>query len=112
MTPLVYSTEIARSVRIGNPTKLEVPGVGQPVQDQRLDDTKVSYSVSKSGDRRPSKKVSTFDKTKVVGGLVYGLVNVRTDGDKILFATLSEKDTSWEIKTIRSRFKSGSHQLR
>jgi len=40
----------------------------------------------------------------VVGGLIYGLINVRTDGDKILCATLDEQDNSWRIKTFISRF--------
>ena len=40
----------------------------------------------------------------VVGGLIYGLVNVRTDGDKILCATLDEKDNKWRIETFHSRF--------
>jgi hypothetical protein len=42
--------------------------------------------------------------TMVVGGLIYGLVNVRTDGSKILCATLDEQDDSWRIKTFSSRF--------
>ena len=39
-----------------------------------------------------------------VTGVLYGLVNVRTDGDKILCATLNEADRTWDIKTFRSRF--------
>jgi hypothetical protein len=40
----------------------------------------------------------------VVAGLIYGLVNVRTDGEKILCATLNEKDNTWQVKTFLSRF--------
>lgn len=40
----------------------------------------------------------------VVGGLIYGLVNVRTDGEKILCATLDESSSDWRIKTFDSRF--------
>jgi hypothetical protein len=36
--------------------------------------------------------------------LVYVLVNVRTDGERILCATMSEADRSFEIETIQSRF--------
>jgi hypothetical protein len=35
---------------------------------------------------------------------VYGLVNVRTDGSKILCAVLNEGNSSWEIKPFESRF--------
>lgn len=35
---------------------------------------------------------------------IYGLVNVRTDGEKILCAVMNEKDHSWQVKTITSRF--------
>jgi hypothetical protein len=39
----------------------------------------------------------------IVAGLIYGLVNVRTDGEKVLCATLNEKDNSWQVKTLTSR---------
>ena len=40
----------------------------------------------------------------IIDGLVYGLVNVRTDGNKILCATLNEGKSKWEIKKFNSRF--------
>jgi hypothetical protein len=40
----------------------------------------------------------------VVDGIVYGLVNVRTDGDTILCATLNEGKHKWDIKKFSSRF--------
>jgi beta-lactamase superfamily II metal-dependent hydrolase len=63
ISPLIYSTEVARSVKI-----------------ERTD-----------GSRR-------------VTGLVYGLVNVRTDGRRILCATRDEESLDWQIATTRSRF--------
>ena len=41
---------------------------------------------------------------KVIDGIVYGLVNVRTDGKKILCATLNDGKSTWEIKSFNSRF--------
>lgn len=61
ITPLVYSTEVARSVKID----------------------------------RASRRVT---------GLVYGLVNVRTDGRRILCATRDEESLDWEVAVTRSRF--------
>ncbi|MGZ8549383.1 MAG: hypothetical protein ACXWV2_01930, partial [Chitinophagaceae bacterium] len=45
-----------------------------------------------------------FWKSMFVSGIVYGLVNVRTDGEKILCATMSETEKDWEIETFMSRF--------
>ena len=45
-------------------------------------------------------------KTLVVGDLIYGLVNVRTDGSKILCATRDENSNRWRINVINSRFAS------
>lgn len=35
---------------------------------------------------------------------IYGLVNLRTDGETILCATMNEKDAIWQIKKVKSRF--------
>jgi hypothetical protein len=43
-------------------------------------------------------------KPKVVKNLIYGLVNVRTDGKRILCATLDEQSSNWKIKEFESRF--------
>ena len=40
----------------------------------------------------------------VVGGLIYGLVNVRTDGKKILCAVRNEKNLTWDVGAFQARF--------
>jgi beta-lactamase superfamily II metal-dependent hydrolase len=67
VSPLIYSTELARSVKI-------------------------------------SQRKEAGHSLRVVTGLVYGLVNVRTDGRRILCATLDEKNHDWRIATTQSRF--------
>jgi hypothetical protein len=42
--------------------------------------------------------------TYIVAGLIYGLVNLRTDDEMILCATLNERDNTWQIKKLTSRF--------
>jgi hypothetical protein len=116
VTPLVYSTELARSVSFGKASKLDVPneagnGRREIVADE-LKSSKVTFRAKKSGDRNPKTFTRSMGSARVVGSLIYGLVNVRTDGDKVLCATLHEKDDTWQIKTIRSRFKSYSSGLR
>jgi hypothetical protein len=60
--------------------------------------------VTKAGDLNPTRIKKTLDRTYIVAGLIYGLVNVRTDGETILCATLNEKDNTWQVKTCTSRF--------
>jgi beta-lactamase superfamily II metal-dependent hydrolase len=110
LTPLVYSTELARSVSMGEPTALTIaPSAGGPpgslhLQAQDLQRVTIDYTETKPGGLRPEKKQKTLSAAKVVAGLVYGLVNVRTDGETILVATMNEGDGTWAVKTFKSRF--------
>lgn len=64
----------------------------------------VQYLLTKAGALRPQRKTRALEGCYVVGGIVYGLVNVRTDGTTILCATRNEGDASWKIKTVPARF--------
>jgi hypothetical protein len=109
-TPLIYSTEIARSVRFGKP--YEITAHDYPIDNNNQIDvtlTKhhnplIKYTEKAAGDLQARRRSRRFSNLYVVGGIRYGLVNVRTDGNKILCATLSEKDNTWDIKTFESRF--------
>lgn len=105
-TPLVYSTELARSVSFGHPTKISVPSGGGTVEasGNALNGVEIEFKETKPGDLNPQTKTRKLGKTLVVAGQIYGLVNVRTDGNKILCATMNEKDYSWQIKKFESRF--------
>lgn len=103
VTPLVYSTELARSVDLGIPTKLE-----ELDKDGEVTDTLRGAAFRRSllhlkGTRRKTKKA---EYARVVGRLIYGLVNVRTDGKRILCATLDEQKSKWRIKSFAARFQS------
>lgn len=106
VTPLVYSTELARSVNLGRPTKLTIADQAgdRVIEKNSIGAVKIDAQVMKVGDLKPSTVTRSLDRMYVVAGLIYGLVNVRTDGDKILCATLNEKDNTWQIKTLTSRF--------
>jgi len=115
VTPLVYATEMARSVSFGRPVKLTIPFPADPptnppttspkeVAGELLDKTSVEYEETKAGDLHPRKRTRSMKDRLIVAGLVYGLVNVRTDGDRILCATMNEKDYSWNIRAFQSRF--------
>jgi hypothetical protein len=109
ITPLVFCTEISRSVKIGNPYQVDYKGY--PYLDHNLDiklvdetKTNVLYTRQTSGGLKASKKNKIMNQIWIIDGLVYGLVNVRTDGNKILCATLNEGKSKWEIKKFNSRF--------
>ncbi|TBN06768.1 hypothetical protein EYD45_02470 [Hyunsoonleella flava] len=109
VTPLIYSTEISRSLRMGDPYEVKQDDYETPNGDIDIvltDEakTKVRYYRTASGALRPSKKIKSMNRLKVVDGIVYGLVNVRTDGNKILCATLNEGKRKWEVKSFTSRF--------
>jgi beta-lactamase superfamily II metal-dependent hydrolase len=106
VSPLIYSTELARSLKLGRPTGLTVGSETPPlaVGEADLGEASVSLAVTNAGDRNPTTWSRRLGGSRVVAGIIYGLVNVRTDGDRILCATMNEAEHTWEVKTLRSRF--------
>jgi beta-lactamase superfamily II metal-dependent hydrolase len=106
ITPLVYSTELARSVALGEPTAISIPRAGGAVESSgaELAAATMKYRYRKPGALNPQTGERKLRGACVVAGLVYGLVNVRTDGETILTATMNEGDGSWAVKSFESRF--------
>ncbi len=110
ITPLIYSTEISRSIAIGKMLRIrdeeyEIDGTNVSIKLEPKDKAKMDYEVVMAGDLNPKKKTRRFHGgTRVVDAVTYGLVNVRTDGTNVLCATLNEKKDKWEIEKFRSRF--------
>jgi hypothetical protein len=103
VTPLVYSTELARSTLLGDLRSIDLAG-GTTLDTAALAGATLNYVSRKPGAISASKGSRRFEHTYVVAGLIYGLVNVRTDGNTILCATMNEGDASWSIRTFKSRF--------
>ena len=99
VTPLIYSTEIARSYKITEPEKLIL---GKNGDEGTFNSSNKSAQIQFTSSGQVRKR--DLWKSMFVSGIVYGLVNVRTDGEKILCATLSETKREWEIETFNSRF--------
>ena len=99
VTPLVYSTEISRSYRVGFPTK-----VLNGDEELPLDNLRVEYKEITAGALQPRNGDDALLDLLVVPGIVYGLVNVRTDGTTILCATMNETKGTWDIRTFPARF--------
>lgn len=106
VTPLVYSTELARSTSLGTPLALHLKTAGglQSIGEEDVSSVEVEYSERLPGALKPRKGKRTLRGPCIVAGLIYGLVNVRTDGETILLATLNEGKGNWTVKTFRSRF--------
>lgn len=102
VTPLVYSTEIARSYRLGAVEKAST--AEQSWQKGDLKALSVDYKEHKPGALRPKAGHCDLHGAFVLAGLVYGLVNVRTDGRRILCATLNEGKQTWAVREFQSRF--------
>ncbi len=96
ITPLVYSTELARSIALGSLTKIDLSAdhSNQTIPNNALE--QATFFIDS--------KQEVHYKPKVVKNLIYGLVNVRTDGKRILCATLDEQSSNWKIKEFESRF--------
>jgi hypothetical protein len=105
-TPLVYSTEISRSIDVGRLRRVrDDDAPGGAVVLEPSDRAVLDYEVVAAGDLNPKQVSARFHGgTRVVHGVTYGLVNVRTDGERILCATLNEKEERWEIETFDARF--------
>lgn len=104
ITPLVYSTEISRSVRFGKPVALSdtKDGIKQDIKGK--DKPWVHFEETAAGALRASKGVKQLPRMHVVPGVVYGLVNVRTDGEKIICATLNEGSANFNVRSFSARF--------
>lgn len=101
ITPLIYSTEISRSHRLGRIVSLAGPGIGA---NPDLTKYKADYRETTSGALQPRKGQVNLAGRYLVAGLIYGLVNVRTDGETILCATMDETGKGWVINKFKARF--------
>src|SRR5919108_1116508 len=88
--PLVYSTELARSVKLAYATSVRL---------EESNETADPEDVEVMVPREPA-RYDPLERTPLSSDLVYGLVNVRTDGRSILCATLEEKGNDFDVKVI------------
>lgn len=94
LPPLIYSTELARSVRLANAAAVRV----------KLADSEVKVSAAQTRIRSDEDDAKYVDltRTPIAMDLVYGLVNVRTDGQHILCATMEEKGDDFDVKVFQA----------
>jgi hypothetical protein len=92
MPPLVYSTELARSVKLGFASSVRLETTNQTARPQDVE-------VMTDG---PVPRFRPLERTPLSTDLVYGLVNIRTDGDHILCATMEERGNDFDMNVIKA----------
>jgi len=106
--PLVYSTEIARSVNLKRIKRLhrftESQEFRRPVAEpEEVVSGNVTLSKwravfdTRSNNAADNQPANLF---RGMQGVIYGLVNVRSDGNRLLFAVRNEGNSSWAYETI------------
>jgi len=108
VTPMVFSTELARSIALGRVTKVEElranGSVAETYTSKELDRLKAYYKVVDAGARNPKSGKARISKRRLAASTTYGLINVRTDGTTILCAALNEKNFKWNTTSLKARF--------
>ncbi len=96
LPPLIYSTELARSTALAYADRLKIPGNnGDP---EKLFEAELS-KVKPDG---RTADFQSFRNVPLATRLIYGLVNVRTDGNHVLCATMKETGSAFEVQTFQA----------
>ena len=106
--PLIYSTEVARSLTLGSIDQLrqyDTPQFygrerEQPVQTISGDVTISKWRTILNRYSEDAKDFPPASGARVMKQIIYGLVNVRTDGRRLLIAVRNEGNQSWAYETI------------
>lgn len=89
--PLIYSTELSRSVNLFKPGKVSV-------NDEVVRGADLS-SIGAGNRKGPTKKLSEW---YLADSLIYGLINVRTDGEKVVIGALKEGEgAGFQIESFK-----------
>ena len=93
LPPLLYSTELARSVRLREAAK---------VRDTKPPGVEID---AKNAEVKPQGRGTAFEPledTPIATDLVYGLINVRTDGTTIMCAYMEEAGPNFDVRVLRA----------
>lgn len=111
VTPLVFSTELARSIAIGRIHQVDRLGPDRAVLETIAGDglatLRTNYSITMAGDRNPKSGSGLLNRQRLAAKTTYGLINLRTDGRSILCAALNEKSFRWNVSAVPARFGQG-----
>lgn len=108
--PLIYSTEVARSLSLASIYQLreyrEEQEYGEDKGDaiRTISGEKATAKWRTVLHRKPeeARDLPPISAAKVMRSIIYGLVNVRSDGKRILVAVRNEGNASWAYETIEA----------
>jgi hypothetical protein len=92
LPPLLYSTELARSVKLSHAAA--VRRRGDSASEIAAAQAEVKTIVSRA-------KFEALENTPISTDLVYGLINVRTDGERVLCGYMKEGSQDFELQLFR-----------
>jgi beta-lactamase superfamily II metal-dependent hydrolase len=108
ITPLVFSTELARSIALGKVNQVDRLNAQNQVVEEilgdKLDRYKTRYKITMAGDRAPKSGSAKINKRRIAAKTTYGLINIRTDGRTVMCAALNEREFEWNVTTFKARF--------
>jgi beta-lactamase superfamily II metal-dependent hydrolase len=99
MPPLLYSTELARSVGLAFAAHTRT--VAEPRTEFKPEQLEADFDASPAGRYR---RLSWLP---MATDLVYGLVNVRSDGRRILCATMKEGSSDFDLQVFQAGVDAG-----
>lgn len=110
VAPLVYSTEIARSIALKGVSELrryaDVQKFGEPKTEHEEkisgEQTLKKWRLALSTSKRTYLDYPPLSNVKAMRSLIYGLVNVRTDGERLLFAVRNEGNHKWSYESMEA----------
>jgi hypothetical protein len=92
LPPLLYSTELARSVRLTQSAAVRETGV----EGSQIDAAEAEIKPAERG-----AKFLPLDYIPIATDLIYGLINVRTDGTRVLCGYMKEGGNDFDIQVFR-----------
>jgi len=101
-TPLIYSTELARSTELWEPHS-----VYSAKANGRLEKVQVPYiqQQGRSDGTKDDMDPQFFENFLIADRLKYGLINMRTDGQTIQMGVLAEKGNKFHVEEIKTDWK-------
>lgn len=95
LPPLLYSTELARSVQLSYAESVRI-------RRERFWPIRYAVSDTEVDPEGGSRWHRPLEHMPLCTDLIYGLVNVRTDGTHVLCATMEEQGASFDVKVFRA----------
>ncbi|HEY0071214.1 MAG TPA: MBL fold metallo-hydrolase [Chloroflexia bacterium] len=100
LPPLLYSTELARSIELSFALSVQVPVQGDDEDSQ--DTVEIQPNKTKIKSRETDARFRRLPLLPLATDLIYGLVNVRTDGQMVMCATMLENGIDFDVEVFRA----------